>query len=110
MTKAPSPPIPLHVIEGDVERFAEHILTEYLVDSCVKIVAEEAEGRLQIGYGIRRGNDFIVIRMPYTANDEAKYAASDKRWTLEMDNKIIGEDYLELGDALDAAGIFKRTQ
>jgi len=109
MIKAPGSPAPLQTIESEIERHAKHILTEYLVDSCVKVVAEQAEGRMQIGYGIRRGNDFIVIRKPYRAVDETHYEATEERWTLEMDNKIIGDGFFEMEAALDAAGIFKRT-
>ncbi|HZG78009.1 MAG TPA: DUF5634 family protein [Paenibacillus sp.] len=100
----------LPAIETELERSAVRILAEYAVDSCEKFIGKEPVDRLHVGYAIRRGNDFILIRKLYAASERGSVEALDERWTLEIDNKIVGGEYRTVEDALDAASIGGRSR
>ncbi len=102
-------PTSLRGIEAELERSAANILAEFAVDACEKFIGKEADGRLHLGYAIRRGNDFILIRKLYAPTEGGAVEASDERWTLEIDNRVVGDEYRSVADAMDAASIGGRA-
>jgi hypothetical protein len=109
MTTTHNASTPLQTIEDELERFAARIMADYAVDSCVAFIGKEKEDRLHAGFSVRRGNDFILIRRLHTATAAGGYQPVEDRWTLEIDNRVAGDGYLDVDAALDAAGIFARS-
>ncbi len=109
MTTTPTTSAALRAIETELERSADRILAQYAVDSCEKFIGREPGEGYHVGYAIRRGNDFILIRKLYSAHEGAAVPASNECWTLEIDNKVVGDGYASVEDALDAASIGGRS-
>ena len=109
MTTSQTTPADLRAVEIELERSAERILAEYAVDSCEKFIGREPGEGHHVGYAVRRGNDFILIRRLHAAAEGTISPALNERWTLEIDNKVVGDGYRTVEDALDAASIGGRS-